>query len=60
MRDLPIVQIVPPYPVTQVHVYMFAWSMQVPACRQGWLAHSSMSVININETVIINGIVWHD
>jgi len=43
--DLLVPQVVPSYPLAQVHVYPFTRSVQVPPCRQGRLAHSSMSAM---------------
>jgi len=50
--DLPVSQSLPVYPVPQVQVYVFSWSVQVPPFLHGWLAHSSISGMKITDTVI--------
>ena len=44
-NNLPVSQAIPMYPLAHVHVYLFTWSLQMPPCLQGKLAHSSMSGI---------------
>ena len=46
-HDIPISQSAPVYPGLQLHEYPLMASVQIPACRQGLLSHSSISEIYV-------------